>query len=110
MQIDASQASLLLLGEHSCFGPIHDQWWLLGPANRPSEFIAQTKPAAPVAVPAATGSKLALLVGCTKYIYRDNISPLNGPRNDVPAMARLLVGSFGLSRGGHSQALRLARS
>jgi hypothetical protein len=35
----------------------------------------------------------ALLVGCTKY-EKASITPLNGPRNDVPAMARLLQARF----------------
>lgn len=37
----------------------------------------------------------ALLVGCTTYVHCQNISPLHGPLNDVPAMSRLLSTRFG---------------
>lgn len=39
--------------------------------------------------------RYALLVGCTKYPYCKRIRELNGPRNDVPLMARVLTERFG---------------
>src|SRR5687767_1313105 len=45
----------------------------------------------------AQAAQHALLIGCTKY-ENENIPALYGPRNDVPAMTRLLCERFGFPK------------
>ena len=50
---------------------------------------------APVDAGETAPHRYALLVGCTQYPYCKRIRELNGPRNDVPLMARVLTERFG---------------
>jgi hypothetical protein len=56
--------------------------------------LAALAPPAPAQV-AGPPRRLGLLVGCTEYPNVPAVSPLTGPGNDVPLIARLLTEDFG---------------
>jgi hypothetical protein len=58
----------------------------------------------PLVVRAESPRKLALLVGCTRYVNNSRIRALKGPQNDVTILSRLLVARYGFA-GEHMRVL-----